>query len=255
MVTSHDRAMARNFSCGTYYGVCSFYFETYSNYILAGGDDQLYGALADYCNFNPNAPQQCGLGTPMSGTVRYSWSVGATNIISTSQPSIAEPMLNGISAGTGYARVTASAGQCSSSGGGNPTVQVPTASRIVSTVSNGAATNCPSGQAGWDRNVTKIVTDQENPPQDIVAANQSLTENYTVSPNPFGITSVQTSTATTNSEGLFGDNYFICSTLCPNSTAQMNASQVITDVYQSKPYTLTANAVVYSCSNITVNGK
>ncbi len=157
MVTSHDRAMARNFSCGTYYGVCSFYFETYSNYIQAGGDDQLYDALADYCNFNPNAPQQCGLGTPMSGTVRYTWSVGATNIISTSQPSVAEPMLHGVSAGTGHANVTASAGQCSSSGGGNPTVQLP--SYFFSPSASSTSGDCAAGEEGSFYNVSYYVAD------------------------------------------------------------------------------------------------
>jgi hypothetical protein len=133
-------------------------------------------------------------------------------------------------------------------------VQVPTASRIVSTVSNAAKTDCPSGQAGWDRIVTKIVTDQETPPQDIVAGDQGLTETYTVSPNPFGITTVQTATTSTNSDGVFGDHFFICSTLCPSNTGQINASQSITDVYNGSPYTLTPNAIVYSCKSITVNG-
>jgi hypothetical protein len=59
MVTSHDMAMARNFSCGTYYGVCYLNFTTFSNYIAAGGDGQLYEASADYCNYNANAINKC----------------------------------------------------------------------------------------------------------------------------------------------------------------------------------------------------
>jgi hypothetical protein len=126
MVTSHDRAMARNFSCGTYYGVCYLSFYTYYTDIAVGGVLPMYGASADYCNFNPNAPNRCVSGTPISGTVNYYWSVGAASIIALNTiPQLAKPTLKGVSTGGGYANVQAQAGQCTASGGGTPTVTVP----------------------------------------------------------------------------------------------------------------------------------
>ena len=125
MVTSQDRAMARNFSCGTYYGVCALYLSTYYTDIAVGGALPMYGASADYCNFNPNAPNRCINGTPMNGTVNYYWSVGTTSIIklnTSSDEYKAEPTLKGVSPGSGYATVEAEAGSCTSTGGGNPSV-------------------------------------------------------------------------------------------------------------------------------------
>jgi len=61
----------------------------------------------------------------MSGIVRYYWSVGTTNIValkSSSQQTVQEPMLHGVSPGGGYANVQVQAGSCTSTGGGNPQV-------------------------------------------------------------------------------------------------------------------------------------
>jgi hypothetical protein len=183
MVTSHADAMARNFSCGTYYGVCSFYFETFSSFVQAGGDGQLYEALADYCNFNPNAIQKCGPGTPTTGLVNYNWSVGATNIIGLKQASqqyVKMPTLHGVSAGTGYANVQVTAGQCSSGGGGNPTTQVPTSLKLVKApptilqTGSGAQHGCPSGWYGIEIDVDYQVLDQKGTP--IASANMEPQE-------------------------------------------------------------------------------
>jgi hypothetical protein len=113
MVTSHDRAMARNFSCGTYYGICDLLIESLLEDIPDGATAQMYAATANYCDFNPNAQTKCINGSPTSGSVNYYWTVGATSIIalnSSSQQIVSTPKLKGVSPGSGYANVEAEAG-------------------------------------------------------------------------------------------------------------------------------------------------
>ena len=89
-----------------------------------------------------------------------------------------------------------------------------------------------------------------------MAPGQSLTETVTIgTPNALNITGKQTGTATTNAEGQFTDTFYVCSAVCPSNTGSTAATQTISDVYQAKTYALTPNALVYSCSAITVNGK
>jgi hypothetical protein len=138
--------------------------------------------------------------------------------------------------------------------------QVPTASRITETLSSYAinASNfskCASGQAGWYREVQKIVTDQNG--TDIVLYLQNLDEKITIgTPNQLNITGTQTGTALTDSNGEFDDTFFVCSSQCPGS-GQTDASQTISDILPdgSGPYSLSPNSLVYKCSNITVNGQ
>jgi len=146
--------------------------------------------------------------------------------------------------------VEASENGCQSEGSGSPppVVQVPTASRIVSTITNGPATDCPAGQgAGWNRVVLKIVTDQQKPSQDIVAAGQILTETVTLgTPNNLGIGTVGTSMGMTDALGHFQDRLRVCSTACPGSTGKTVATQVIKDVYNGAPFTLSPNTFTYT---------
>jgi hypothetical protein len=147
-------------------------FETFSSFVQAGGDGQLYEALADYCNFNPNAPQMCGPGTPTNGLVNYNWSVGTSNIVGLSQASqqfVKMPTLHGVSAGTGYANVQVTAGQCSSGGGGKPTTQVPTSLKLAKSptilqTGTGAQHGCPPGWYGTMIDVDYQVLDQNTTP-------------------------------------------------------------------------------------------
>ena len=117
------------------------------------------------------------------------------------------------------------------------TVQVPTASRITQTLFSYSvnSTNfptCTGTQAGWYRQVQKIVTDQTG--ADIVLAGQNLSETVTVgTPNNLGITGTQVGTAVTNGNGNFNDTFFVCSSSCPASSGQTNASQTISDVLPS----------------------
>lgn len=107
------------------------------------------------------------------------------------------------------------------------TVRVPTASRIQSVLLNIQLTSgagCPTGQNGWDRQVQKIVTDQNG--LDIVLGGQFLTETVTITHNGLNLPSPQTDHATTNSSGFFGDTFFFCSALCPG-TGETDATQTI----------------------------
>lgn len=139
--------------------------------------------------------------------------------------------------------------------------QVPTASRIVQTTTNSALATghapCASGKAGWIRVVNKIVTDQSASSNDIVAPNQSLTEQVTVgSPNDFNITSITTGTATTNSVGQFQDTFFLCSSLCPQSTGTSVANQTITDAPPNGgSFALSSNSTSFKCTEIIINGQ
>jgi hypothetical protein len=183
MVTSHDRAMARNFSCGTSYSVCALNFDIFSNYLAAGGDEQLYEADGFYCTVNPNTP--CShTGSQTNGTVNYTWTVGATNIIalaSSSQKSVQEPMLVGVSSGTGYANVTAFAGSCQATGGGTPTVQEPGSLKLVKATilqqGTGLQSGCPPGDYGIKIDVDYQVMDKSGVPMPIASANMEPQEN------------------------------------------------------------------------------
>lgn len=118
--------MARNFSCGTYYGICDLLIESLLEDIPDGATAQMYAATANYCDFNPNAQTKCINGSPTSGSVNYYWTVGATSIIalnSSSQQIVSTPKLKGVSPGSGYANVEAEAGSSIANGGGTPTVE------------------------------------------------------------------------------------------------------------------------------------
>ncbi|MGH9500083.1 MAG: hypothetical protein ACRD3L_13160 [Terriglobales bacterium] len=140
------------------------------------------------------------------------------------------------------------------------TVQVPTASRITETLSSHSvnASNfptCTGNQAGWYRQVQKIVTDQSG--TDIVLYLQNLDETINIgTPNQLNITGVQQGTALTDGSGHFNDTFFVCSSQCPGS-GQTNASQTISDILPNGagPYDLSPNSLVYKCTGITVNGQ
>jgi len=97
-------------------------FLTYGNGFLDVNQTlALYAADPQFCDeFQPN---QCYGGSYVgSGSASYSWSVGASNIVTTSNGSISSPPIYGVSTGSGYANGTATAGNCSSMGYGNPQV-------------------------------------------------------------------------------------------------------------------------------------
>jgi hypothetical protein len=122
MVTSRSRALARNFSCGQFIVVCGMTFVTSWNGVLPVNDTlALYTADPNFCDeFGPN---QCYGGSSVGGgSASYSWSIGASNIVTPSSSSSYSPALYGVNPGSGYADGTATAGNCSSTGYGNPQV-------------------------------------------------------------------------------------------------------------------------------------
>lgn len=136
---------------------------------------------------------------------------------------------------------------------GPTTVRTPTASRIVSTQWDHATTGCMAGQAGWDRQVLKAVTDQNG--QDLAAV-QSLTEAVMIGRNDLNLsTNVQTFTATANTLGQYTDRLAFCSSLCPSSTGETDATQTTGDTYLGVHYVLTNNAFVYKCNSNKINGQ
>ena len=247
MVTSRDSAMARNFSCGAFYGVCGLVFLVDSNFIAAGGDDQLYQATANYCDFNPNAPVKCVNGSPTSGSVYYAWSVGTTNIIAlkSGQQDTQKPMLHGVSGGTGYANVEVEAGSCTSTGGGDPTVQTPTSLPAVGSVYNNVATDCPAGQAGWSREAIRQLNDQNGNPMQIVTP---IAESVTQVTNGLGLGTPTQHNGNTNNVGQIGDILDFCTPLCP-STKSSTFSQTVTN--NTNP--LGTYSLVKTCTGVTIN--
>jgi hypothetical protein len=144
---------------------------------------------------------------------------------------------------------------------GSPgTVQVPTASRIVSTVKSNAINSgttpaCPSGQAGWYRQVHKIVTDQNG--NDVTLINQLIAETVTLGRNDLNIGTVKTSSALTVEGGYFDDVLQICSPVCPGSTGETDGTQAISDLLPTNlvTYSLTDNAFKYTCRGNYINGQ
>jgi hypothetical protein len=256
MQSDRSTGMARNFSCGYSGLLCgatvSLYFTTFPD-----GAVQEFAAITGIT---------CTSGTPNAcsgqhtGTANFttSWVSLSPSIASISGSSTSPPVsLQAVSGGTSQVNGHISSSYCQSGGGGTATVQIPTADPIISTASQGAISCTINGTAGagWNRDVNKHIVDQETPPQVIAVAGQTLTETYTIgTPNGLSMSSIATGTGKTNAAGVVGDDYYVCSTLCPGA-GSTNATQHPTDTLPSgKMYALTNNSVVYKCSSITVNG-
>jgi hypothetical protein len=88
-------------------------------------------------------------------------------------------MLKGVSAGTGYANVTAFAGSCQATGGGTPTVQEPGSLELVKATiiqqGTGLQSGCPPGDYGIEIDVDYQVMDKSGVP--IASANMEPQEN------------------------------------------------------------------------------
>lgn len=131
-------------------------------------------------------------------------------------------------------------------------VQVATRVALVSTQNQGQA-NCAVGMAGWSRNVTLVLRDQASPAQDVQQAAITMADTIQIgSPNQLGISGTVTGSYSTDSGGRWPDTYYVCSSSCPASSGQTNASQSWTANGSSLSY---VNAVVYRCSSITVDGQ
>jgi hypothetical protein len=141
------------------------------------------------------------------------------------------------------------------------TVQVPTDSTITEQISNHAMTTtsnpaCPSGQAGWYRQVQKIVTDQTGAyitaNGSIISESLGLTSTNQLNlapPNPFA-------PVATSGGGYFNDQFGFCSPLCPGSKGQTDLNETFTDEPSAGgSYTLKTHTLAYTCTGDTDNGK
>ncbi|HVS87245.1 MAG TPA: hypothetical protein VHF01_03365 [Candidatus Acidoferrum sp.] len=131
------------------------------------------------------------------------------------------------------------------SGGANVQVPVPTKVLPIATLSQGVII-CSNGQ-GWNRIFTNQLQDQFGrgyPHAGIVMA-----DILSFGTNQLGL-SPETGSATTNSNGSWGDFYADCTSACPSS-GQSNALQTWT--YNGIPLAH-ANTVIYKCTSITIDG-
>lgn len=211
-----------------------------------------------------------GSGSTYDVTNQSSWSSDSTNI-ATVDSAYHSGLVTGVSGGS--ANITAedevlepgyTGYQCGynlpscplyvtyPTGSSSGTVQVPTDTRVVQTTFN-SNNSCPSGQAGWYRQVRRAVIDQSG--HDIQQAGQSLTETANIDPNNNGLNlaTLLTSPAQTDANGQFYDNFKFCSPVCPNQTATTAATQNITDTYNGT-YQLNQTSLLYACGYVKING-
>jgi hypothetical protein len=120
----------------------------------------------------------------------------------------------------------------------------------IATASQGPANCTISGQSGWVRNVTNQV--QYATGAAFAVSGLIVADTITVgTPNTLGVSSKQEAQTATTGDGSFPDTYFVCSSACPG-TGQTDATQKWTVGGGSLPH---ANALVYKCSSIAIDGK
>jgi hypothetical protein len=251
--------LARNFSCFVFAAPCTPASVSLSPSTITVGGQSSAQVNYQICA----APDQftCA-GPPASGTPDFptNWSSQNTSIANAAGGN-QFATVTGVGAGTTgiIAEVSNEFGNCHIPASANVTVQVPTASKITQTLSSHSISKgsspCGAGQGGWFRQVQKIVTDQNG--SNMVLGGQNLTEVVTIgTPHNLGIGKGQTGTAVTNASGHFNDTLLVCSSVCPGSSGQTNATQTIKDTLSSGsgPYNLSPNTFVYKCTGITING-
>jgi hypothetical protein len=214
MVTSHSRALARNFSCGQFIVVCGG--DWYSGNGLQVGEfsNDVAWFIPQYCD--EFSPSQCTGGSPVSsGSANFNWySVGGSTVArlnSSSDQYVSDPNIYGVGPGTGYANIQATAGSCSAYGGGgfpvSPTVTLvlgPNGSHIVTGGSGQPMTNTqltasgtPSGGIYQWTTSTGAVSLSGTSGQNVTATASSagqttLTVTYSISGQPASATQVIT---------------------------------------------------------------
>lgn len=131
------------------------------------------------------------------------------------------------------------------------TVSFPSQVEPIYTASQGPAQCTQQGQAGWLRNTTNQVQYSNGSPYSVAGLDMAdtLTPSST---NALGITSAETGHTPTTGDGSFPDVYYVCSSACPSSTGESDATQqwTLNGVALSH-----ANGVVYKCGSITIDGR
>ncbi len=99
--------------------------------------------------------------------------------------------------------------------------------------------------------VTLQLQDQYGNPVQVSGIN--MADQITIgSPNDLGVGNTSTGSHATGTSGMWPDTYLVCSTVCPGSGGQSDAIQSWT--WDAVPLAH-ANAVVYECGGITVDGR
>jgi hypothetical protein len=135
-------------------------------------------------------------------------------------------------------------------------VQVPYSATFISEISHAtlsqaqcAALGAPAGSAGYVRWVTLQLQDSAG--QGILRSGVTVADTITTPPNnAFGM-GTATGSFATDSSGEWPDEYYVCTTACPGSTATVTGSQSWTANSMQMGH---VNSVVYSCTSITIDG-
>lgn len=250
--------MVENFSCYGQVVLCQTLANATPASGLVGTNFNFYASLF-YCVTNYGGTSQCsGPNSSSAGSPSYSWNIYGAFQSATSSNYNASSM--SVAPGNGTATVTATSGMCTQSGSAPVQVTgIPYADPVISNTYNGKApaSECPSASSpGWERTVNKQIVDKSG--NSIQVNQQSISETYDISSSNNGlyIGKINTGTATTNSSGQLPDDYYVCSTVCKSGNASTQATQHPTDTLPGgQAYKLQDNAIVYSCTGITVNGK
>jgi hypothetical protein len=189
-----------------------------------------------------------------SNTGQATVSFGLVTGVSAGSPQISaqdldfEPIYN--SCATSRTSCTAKTNAFRPSGSTRGTVRVPTLVRWINTVESGAAV-CPTGQAGFSRQVTLELDDQNG--QAMAFSGITMADSIQNSAtNQLGLGNPQTGSFPTNAAGQWPDQYYACSTVCPTSTGETDALQYWTANGSPLPH---VNSLVYKCNSNTIDGK
>ncbi len=210
--------IARNFSCGYNFVLCGAYLDIASiTFAYETSSSPLYLGEVEpmICTaYNPNACSGQSYSDGGSG-YNYSWESNVPSVATVYGSSTSSTATFwGVGGGTGGATGFVISQFCNMGGGGTPIVSAPKKVAFVGEDARGAAV-CPAGQAGFSRQVTLQIVDQFGKPSQI--QNWSLSDILQVgAPNALGLSGGQTGTLNGIS-GPWLDQYFDCSTVCPNN--------------------------------------
>jgi hypothetical protein len=170
-------------------------------------------------------------------------------------------MLVGVSAGTGYANVTAFAGSCQATGGGTPTVQIPKSLKVVTTTilqqgSNTATNGCQPGYYGIMLDVVYQVMDGAGGSgAPIASANMEPQELLTgdTAYQDIGPSRTSTTSKFTRADGTFDDAPVgVCNNV-PFNTPLMETQQ-IQILMNGTAYPVRTNNYQFSSTNLPNHG-
>ncbi|HXE05669.1 MAG TPA: hypothetical protein VN579_06760 [Bryobacteraceae bacterium] len=247
--------IVRPFACAETYAVCAIGVPDVNIAIDSFTGDLSPNVSTCGTNNDCNCVESClnGGGNLSS----YDWSSGNSSIASlTSNPSYSFGDYEGMGPGSTVSAVTAVDNlMCQVQGGGQLTVQIPTAVKFVTETSHQSLSSAACSQLGgsgqgFRRDVTLTVVDQGGAPirQSGITMADTLKPG---SPNDLGITAGSNGSVSTNLSGQWSDTYWVCSAVCPASSGQ----SVVAQSWKAGGTLLpTGNVIVYKCGSITIDG-